>query len=150
MQIPGWLITLIITVAACVVIILVFRHINKKAEKRQAEAEAKAEQYKQQVSMLIIDKKKMKIKESGLPQQVIEQTPWYASLFKVPIVKAKVGPRIMIFIADNSIFPVIPVKKEVKATISGLYITDVRAIHGQLERPVKKRNFFQKLFNVKN
>ena len=28
--------------------------------------------------MLIIDKKRMKLKDSGLPEMVIAQTPWYA------------------------------------------------------------------------
>jgi len=51
----------------------------------------------------------------------------------------------MTFIADSNIYPVIPVKKEVKATISGLYIMDVRAIRGQLEQPPKKKKWYQKL-----
>ena len=32
----------------------------------------------------------------------------------VPVVKAKVGPQIMVLIADNQIYDQIPVKKEVK------------------------------------
>lgn len=59
------------------------------------------EAMKQTVSMLIIDKKKLKIKESGLPQVVIDQTPKYMRLTKYPIVKAKVGPRIMTLVADK-------------------------------------------------
>ena len=42
---------------------------------------------------------------------------------KLPIVKAKVGPRVMSFICDAAIFDTVPIKKEVKAVISGLYIT---------------------------
>lgn len=86
---------------------------------------------KQTVSMLIIDKKRMKIKESGLPQMVIDQTPKLLRGSKLPIVKAKVGPQIMSLVAEEKIFDSIPVKKEVKAVVSGIYITDVRGLHGK-------------------
>ena len=43
------------------------------------------------------------------------------------------------FICDKNVFDVIPLKKEVKATISGLYITDVRAIRGKLDNAGKKK-----------
>ena len=39
----------------------------------------------------------------------------------------------------------IPVKKEVKATVSGIYITGVRGIRGSLEQPEKKNGFWQKM-----
>ena len=93
----------------------------------------------QTITMLVIDKKMMKLKDSGLPQTVIEQTPKYMRWSKLPIVKAKIGPKIMTLIADESIFAEIPVKKEVKATVSGLYITKVQGLRGSLEKaPVKK------------
>ena len=48
---------------------------GKKAQKKQEEQQAQIEATKQTVSMLVIDKKRMPLKESGLPQMVIEQTP---------------------------------------------------------------------------
>ena len=66
---------------------------------------------KQTVSMLIIDKKRMKIKDSGLPQMVIDQTPKLMRGSKLPIVKAKIGPQIMSLVCDEKIFDSIPVKK---------------------------------------
>jgi hypothetical protein len=94
--------------------------------------------------MLVIDKKRLPLKESGLPQMVIDQTPKLMRRSKLPIVKAKVGPRISILIADEKIFDLIPVKKEIKAEVSGLYIVGVRGIRGSLETPEKKkkRGFF--------
>ena len=59
-------------------------------------AKEQLEAMKQQVTMLIIDKKRMKLKDAGLPQMVIDQTPKYLRGSKLPIVKAKVGPRIMV------------------------------------------------------
>ena len=63
---------------------------------------------------------------------------------KLPIVKAKVGPKISVLIADEKVFDQIPVKKEVKAEVSGLYIVGVKGIRGSLEAPAskKKKGFF--------
>ena len=81
----------------------------------------------------------MKLKESGLPSIVIENTPKYLRRSKVPIVKAKIGPKIMTLMCDSNIYNVIPVKKEVKATVSGIYITAVKGLRGPLETPTKKK-----------
>ena len=50
-------------------------------------------------------------------------------------------------VADEKIFDLIPLKKEVKATISGIYITDVRGVRGPLEQPKQKEKFFQRMKN---
>ena len=121
--------------------------LGKKVQKRKAEQEAQMASVAQTTSMLIIDKKRMKIKDSGLPQAVLDQTPKYMRRAKLPIVKAKVGPRIMTLIADEAIFDEIPVKKEVKATVSGLYITKVRGMRGPLEKPEVKKGFRAKLMD---
>lgn len=72
--------------------------------------------------MLIIDKKRMKMKDAGLPQMVIDQTPKMMRGSKLPIIKAKVGPQIVSLICDEKIFDSVPVKKEVKAVVSGIYV----------------------------
>ena len=80
-----------------------------------------------------------------MPSFVVENTPKYLRRSKVPVVKAKVGPKIMTFMCDASIFPQVPIKKEVKATVSGIYITSVRGIRGPLEAPEKKKGFMARL-----
>ena len=80
------------------------------------------------LSMLIIDKKRLKLKESGLPQIVIDQTPWYMRRTKIPVVKAKIGPKIQTLISETTIFDSIPVKKEIKAVVSGIYITEIKSV----------------------
>ena len=93
--------------------------------------------------MLVIDKKKLKIKESGLPKMVIDQTPKYMFWAKVPVVKAKVGPKIMTLIADERVFATLPVKAEVKAVVSGIYITQIKSVRGgKLEALPEKKGFF--------
>ena len=115
---------------------------GKKTQKKQEEQQAQIEASKQTVSMLVIDKKRMPLKESGLPQMVIDQTPKLVRRSKMPIVKAKVGPKISILIADEKVFDLIPVKKEIKAEVSGLYIVGVKGIRGNLDAPVKKKKGF--------
>ena len=98
----------------------------------------------QTISMLIIDKKRMKLKDAGLPAVVLESTPKYLRRVKMPIVKAKVGPKVMTLMCDAQIFPYVPIKKEVKAVVSGLYITNVKGIRGPLDTPQKKKGFFSR------
>ena len=136
---------LIIILVVLVIVLGVLYYFGRKAQKKQTEQMEQMEAAKQTVSMLVIDKKMLRLKDSGLPQMVIDQTPKLMRRSKLPIVKAKVGPRIMTLVADAKVFDVIPVKKEVKATVSGIYITDVRGVRGPLEQPVKKKGFFAKI-----
>lgn len=128
-----------------VIALVVLYFVGRKLQTKQSAQQAQIEAMKQTVSMLIIDKKKMKIKDSGLPQAVVAQTPKMLRNSKLPIVKAKVGPQVMSLIADDKIFDSIPVKKEVKAVVSGIYITDVKGLHGK-QAPVetKKKGFFKR------
>ncbi|MCI5517291.1 hypothetical protein FYJ75_04190 [Roseburia sp. MUC/MUC-530-WT-4D] len=140
-------VTIVLLVIAIVLIavMVALYFFGKKAQKKKDEQDEQLAAAAQSVTMLIIDKKRLRIKDSGLPQQVIEQTPKYLRRSKLPIVKAKVGPKIMTLIADEQIFNEIPLKKEVKATVSGLYITQVRGLRGPLEKPQGKKSFRAKL-----
>ena len=142
----GLLIFLII-VAVLIAIMVVMYFLGKKAQKKKEEQDEQIAAAAQTVSMLITDKKRMRMKDAGLPAQVLAQTPKIMQRSKLPIVKAKIGPRVMTMIADEQIFDDIPVKKEVKATVSGLYITGVRGLRGPLEKPQtkKKKGFRAKL-----
>lgn len=136
-------IVLLVILVILVIALIALYFWGKKAQKKQEEQQAQIEATKQTVSMLVIDKKRMPLKESGLPQMVIDQTPKLMRRSKLPIVKAKVGPKISILIADEKVFELIPVKKEIKAEVSGLYIVGVKGIRGSLEAPVpKKKGFF--------
>ncbi len=140
-------IILIITLVILTAAVVALYFLGKKAQKRQEEQKQQIEAYKQNVSMLIIDKKKLRINESGLPQAVINETPKLLRRSKLPIVKAKVGPQIVTLVADEKIFDDIPVKKEVKAVVSGIYIVSVKGMHGKnaVAQPVKKKSRFKQL-----
>ncbi len=137
-------IVLIVILVVLVAVLIALYFFGKKAEKKQAEQKAQMDAVAQTMNMLIIDKKRMKLKEAGLPAVVLENTPKYLRRTKVAVVKAKVGPKIMTLMCDEQIFPLIPVKKEVKAVVSGIYITNVRGLRGPLETPQKKKGFFSR------
>ena len=118
----GWIIFIILMVVLIGIIIALY-FFGKKAQKKQEEQQEQIDAMKQTVSMLIIDKKKMRLKDAGLPQAVIDQTPKLMRNSKLPIVKAKVGPQVLSLVCDAKIFDDVPVKKEVKAVVSGIYIT---------------------------
>ena len=140
----GLIVSLVI-LAILIIIVVVLYFLGKKAQKRQSEQQAQLDAMKQTVSMLIIDKKRMKMKESGLPQAVIEQAPKLMRGTKLPIVKAKVGPQVMSLVCDEKIFDSVPIKKEVKAVVSGIYITDVKGLHGKtVAAPAKKKGVFKR------
>ena len=135
----------IIVAVILIAAIIVLYFLGKRMKKKQEEQEQYLASNKQTVSMLIIDKKKVRFKDAGFPQSVIDQAPKISRSMKVPVVKAKVGPQILTLIADEKIFDQIPVKKEVKAIVSGMYIQGVKNLHGKAELPPpKKKNAFKR------
>lgn len=137
---------LLVILAIMVIAVVALYFLGKKAQKKQDEQQAQIDAMKQTVSMLIIDKKRMKLKDAGLPQAVIEQTPKWLRGSKLPVVKVKVGPQVMSMICEEKIFDSVPVKKEVKAVVSGIYITDVKGLHGKpIVTEQKKKSKFKQL-----
>ncbi len=132
------IIVLVVLIAAIVVLYF----LGKRAQKKQDEQNAMLQQNKQTVSMLIIDKKRLRMKDAGLPAMVLEQTPKILRNSKVPVIKAKVGPQVMNLICDEKIFADVPVKKEVKASVSGIYVLEVKGLRKSAQQaPVKKKGF---------
>lgn len=138
-----FLIVLGIIALVLVAIMIVLYFVGKKMQKRQDESQAQMQAASQTATILVIDKKRMKLKESGLPKMVLENTPKYLRGSKVPIVKAKIGPKVMSLMCDEKIFPLLPVKKELKVVISGIYIMGVKG-RNVLESPEEKLGFWQK------
>lgn len=141
-----WGIVLIVVLVIVVAALILLYFLGKKAQKKQDEQQEMLNANKQNISMLIIDKKRVRIADSGLPQMVIDQTPKLMRRAKLPIVKAKVGPQIMSLVSDEKIFDSIPVKKEVKAVVSGIYILDVKGLHGKndINQNTKKKGWFKR------
>lgn len=128
-----------IVMGVVAVVLAVLYFMGKKMQKKQAEAQEQIDSSKQVASILVIDKKKLKPKDSGLPEVALSQLPWYAKGQKLPIVKAKIGPQIMSLMCDAEVFEIIPVKKECKVALSGIYIAELKAVRGGKvpEKPAK-------------
>ena len=142
----GWLLGGLITLGVIVILFIVLYFVGRKMQRKQDAAMSEMAANAQMYSALIIDKKRMKLKDAGFPQIVVDQTPKYARGTKVAVVKAKVGPQIMSLVCDEKIFESVPVKKEVKASVSGMYITEVKGLHGKpIVTEKKKKSRFKQL-----
>ena len=100
-------------------VLLILYFLGRRLQAKQAMQQPMLEANTMEVSMLIIDKKKMRVKEAvsaGLPEQVEKEMPVYARLTKLPIVKAKVGPRVLTLMSDPEVYEILPLKKEVKTS----------------------------------
>lgn len=134
------LIVLAILAVLLIVLVIVGRNLQKKQEASNGQMEAMA----QTMSMLVIDKKMMKLKDANLPKVVLEQTPKYLRGSKVPVVKVKAGPNIMNLISDAKIFDKIPVQTQVKAKVSGIYIMEMLGARGKVQEEPKKKGFLDR------
>lgn len=135
----GWIIAIVVLVVFIGVWVGLY-FFGKKMQKKQEEQQAQMQAAAQPASLLVIDKKRMKIRDANLPKVVIDQVPKRMRGSKMPIVKAKIGPQVMSLICDDAIFEEIPVKREVKAMISGIYIVSVKNIRGgAVDTGVKKK-----------
>lgn len=120
-----WQILLIVLAVVAVVLVILYfvgRRLQTKADGQQE----MINQSKITTSILVIDKKKMRIKESNLPQIVQDQVPAYLKWRKMPLVKAKIGPKIQTLMCDDKVFKEIPVKKMVKVELAGMYIVAIK------------------------
>lgn len=147
MDMPWWGILLIVIAVVVVVALVALIIVGNKLRKKQEAQQEQIDAAKQIMSMLIIDKKVMKLKDSGLPKIVLEQTPKYLRGRKMPIVKAKIGPKVMSLMCDPKVYDQIPVKAEIKAEVSGIYITGIKSVRGGkivVEEKKKKKGLFGK------
>ena len=128
-----WIVFAIILLVALAILGFLY-YKGSKLQKEQQEQKEQLFSAATPVTMLVIDKKRLPLKDSGLPQIVIDQTPK-----RVPVVKAKIGPKVTSLIADENVYDLIPVKAEIKAMISGIYITSINNFRkAPVPKPEKK------------
>ena len=139
---PVLLKVLLIVIAVIVVAVIVLAIVGSRLQKKQDASQEQMKAAAQTISMLVIDKKMMKLKDANLPKIVLEQTPKYLRGSKVPVVKAKAGPQILNLICDAKIFDSVPVKTEVKAVVSGIYIMEIKGSRAKQEPAPVKKGFF--------
>ncbi len=141
-----WYWIVLIVVGAIALILLVLFLLGRKLQGKQADQQKMLEANKQTVSLLVIDKKRMRLKDAQMPAAIMDQMPKISRNIKMPLVKVKVGPQIVTMFCDEKIFDMVPVKKEVKAEISGMYLIGVKGVHGTVvKKDEKKKSKFKQL-----
>ena len=129
------IILIVLGVIAVILVILYFA--GSKLMEKQANTEKAMKQMSMTMTLLVIDKQKLHVKDSGLMKQVQDAIPAYMKWRKLPIVKARIikaniagGAQVMSFICDPKVYKIMPVKTEVKVTIAGVYITKLHSAKG--------------------
>ena len=130
-----WTVILIIAVIAAIILGVLY-FVGRKMQAKQEDQRAQLD---------VIDKKRMKIMEAGFPKMVTDNIPKRAKMSKVPVVKAKIGPKITPLLCDEAIFDDVPVKAEIKAVVSGIYITSIKNLRNVAPPEPEKRGLRAKL-----
>ena len=134
-----WTVILIIAVIAAIILGVLY-FVGRKMQAKQEDQRAQLDQMAQTVNMLVIDKKRMKIMEAGFPKMVTDNIPKRAKMSKVPV-----GPKITPLLCDEAIFDDVPVKAEIKAVVSGIYITSIKNLRNVAPPEPEKRGLRAKL-----
>ncbi len=140
-----WKIVLIVTVVIIAVLAGLY-FWGTKLQKKYDEQQALIDQNKQVVQIFVIDKKKDKITNVKLPKQVKDEFPKRYKRKKMPIVIAKIGPQITTLLCDEKIYDDLPVKKQVKVELAGIFIVGMRGPKaGNTSSKPKKQSWIDKL-----
>ena len=127
---PVWsiilLIVLVLGIAALVVLLIVGRKRQKKQEEQTEEMARTA----QTLNLFIIDMKKMRLKEAGLPKIVMDSAGRMAKIAKMPILKVKAGNQVMSLVCDPEVYNTLLPKQEVKAKVAGVYVLSAKYVRG--------------------
>lgn len=112
--------------------------LNRWASRRMSDQQDMIERTKMTVSIYVIDKKKDKPANANLPKAVSEQLPKIYRFMKMPLVKAKVGPQIVTLMCDKQVFEALPIKKNVKVDLAGIYIVGMKGMKSKKEMKERK------------
>ncbi len=135
----AWQIVLIVVLSVIVIALVVLTILGRRQQKKQ---DAQQEEIKKQaipMTLFIIDLKKLRLKDSGLPKVIYDNTPRMGKLAKMPIVKAKAGNQVVNLMCDPDVFKTLMPKQEVKAQVAGMYIISAKRVRGPVAEVKKKK-----------
>jgi len=147
---PVWSIILLIVLVLAIAALVVLMIVGRKRQKKQEEQMQEMAKTAQTLNLFIIDMKKLRMKDSGLPKIVADSTGRMAKLTKMPILKVKAGNRVMSLVCDPDVYKTLLPKQEVKAKVSGIYVLSARYIRGpKIEggKEAKKQKKMDKLLD---
>lgn len=133
---------LIIIAVVVVAIFVALYFVNKKNMGKMIQAQEFIDQNKTTVQIFVIDKKLEKPTPANMTKAVYEQLSKTMKMRKMPLVKAKVGPQIVNLMCDRSVYDIIPIKKNVKVELAGIYIVKIQ---GMNLADKKKKSFREKM-----
>ncbi len=126
---------IIITVVLAIILALLY-YFNKVSMRKMVQAQDFIDNNRTTVQIFVIDKRQEKPSPSNLPKVVYEQMPRTSKMRKANLVRAKIGPQITTLICDKPVYNVLPVKKNVKVDLAGMYIVGITGM--KLEDKKKK------------
>jgi L-cystine uptake protein TcyP (sodium:dicarboxylate symporter family) len=121
---PVWVVYIII-ILVIIAAVIGFKIFKKRMQKRVDTQKELVDQHKVTTTIFVIDKKKGKIGDSNLPKSVIDQIPRLYKIRKVPLITAKVGPQIVTLLSEENVYDALPVKKNVRVDIAGIFIVSI-------------------------
>ncbi len=146
-----WLIVLLCVLGLMIIALIVLYIFGRRTQKKQEVQEEEMKKQAQSLNFFIIDKKKMRLKDAGLPKIVYESAPKLSRLGKVPVLKVKAGNRVMSLVCDAEVYKTLLPKQEVKAQVAGIYVLSAKRIRGPVyegkktKSGKKKESFIDKL-----
>lgn len=132
-HLSGWDVFLILVVVLAAAVAALF-FLSRWASNKYDSQQTQIERMKQQATIYVINKKHEKPSKVKLPKVVMEQMPKLGKQMKMYFVQAKIGPQIVTLITDKNVYNAIPIKKNVKAEIAGLYIVSIAGLKSADER----------------
>ena len=85
----AWWVWLIIVAVILIGGLIALYIVGNKLQKKQSAQKEMMKEQAQPVTMLVIDKKMLPMKDAGLPKMVMEQTPKRYQKAKMPIVRPR-------------------------------------------------------------
>lgn len=111
---------IIVIVAGLILAGLYF--LNRWAAKKYSGQQNMIDKTKTVTNIFVLDKKKMRLKNANFPKVIYDGIPKFYRVFKMPMIQAKIGNKIMNLICDKKVFKSISVKKNCKVELAGIYI----------------------------
>ena len=130
---------LLIVLVVVGVVAAAFYFLNRWSYRRMDENQAMIDRHRQSATIFVIDKSSGKLKDGMIPKVAMDQMPWHSKIMKMYFVKAKVGPQIATLICDKEVYAALPVKKNVKVEIAGIYISSMHGMKSKEEMKALKK-----------
>lgn len=137
-----WVIIMLVVLGVLIIALLALFIFGRRTQKKQEAQEEDMRRQAQPMTFYIIDKKKMRLKDAGLPKVVYDSSPKLARISKVPILKVKVGNKVTNLVCDGEVYKTLLPKQEVKAQVAGIYVVSAKRVRGPVyeDKKSKKNN----------